>query len=53
MASYIQNKNNRLWSVRFRIIENGKEVNKRLSGFETKKDAIASYNEFMNILLHL
>lgn len=48
MASFSQNKNSKLWSVRFRIIENNKEVNKRLSGFKQKKEANSAYIEFMS-----
>ena len=47
MASYEQNKSSKLWSVRFRIIENGKEHQKRLSGFRTKKEAQNGYIEFL------
>ncbi len=38
---------NKSWSVRFRYVEsNGKEVQKRLSGFSTKKEAQAAELEF-------
>ena len=38
-----------LWSVRFRYIESdGKEKQKRLSGFSTKKEAQAGYINFVN-----
>lgn len=47
MASYEQNKKNKKWSVRFRIIENGIEKNKRLSGFEKKKEAEQAYIQFL------
>ena len=47
MASYEQNKKNKKWSVRFRIIENGTEKNKRLSGFERKKEAEQAYIQYM------
>lgn len=47
MASYEQNKENRKWSVRFRFVEFGRAVNKRLSGFKTKKDAEKAYNEYL------
>lgn len=46
-GSYEQNPNNKLWSVRFRIMENGKEVNKRLSGFKTKREAAAALREYL------
>ena len=46
MASYEQNQKNKKWSVRFRCIVDGKEVNKRLSGYRTKKEAQAAYIEF-------
>lgn len=47
MASYEQSKSSKLWSVRFRTMIGGKEVNKRLSGFRTKKEAEAGYRAFM------
>lgn len=37
----------KLWSVRFNIIDGHKEVTKRLSGFEKKKDAELAYRNFM------
>lgn len=43
MASYTQNKSSKLWSVRFRETTDGKTVQKRLSGYKTKKEAIAAY----------
>ncbi|MBQ7907576.1 MAG: site-specific integrase [Clostridia bacterium] len=46
MASYEQNKKNKLWSVRFRDKIDGKEKNMRLSGFKTKKEAQAAYIEY-------
>lgn len=46
MASYEQNEKNKKWSVRFRCTIDGKEVNKRLSGYRTKKEAQAAYIEF-------
>lgn len=46
MASYEQNKTNRKWSVRFRSVEFGKVVNKRLSGFKTKKEAEQAYSNY-------
>lgn len=47
MASYEQNKNNKLWSVRFREIDlkDGTEHNKRLSGFKTKREAQAAFHD--------
>ena len=47
MASYEQSKTSKLWSVRFRTMIGGKEVNKRLSGFRTKKEAEAGYRAFL------
>lgn len=47
MPSFEQNKTNSTWSCRFRIIENGKEKHKRLSGFRTKKECNTAYIEFM------
>lgn len=35
------------WSTRFRIIENGIEKQKRLSGFKTKREANDAYVEFI------
>ena len=48
MASFEQDKTTKLWSVRFRVIEGGKEKNKRLRGFATKKDANKAYVDFMS-----
>lgn len=48
MASFEQNKDNRLWSVRFRIVEFGAVKNKRLSGYKTKKDAEKGYREYLD-----
>lgn len=48
MASYEQNTSSKLWSVRFRLMENGKYVNKRLSGYKTKKEANAGYVSFLS-----
>ena len=36
------------WSVRFRYAENGKEKQKRLTGFQTKKEAQDGYIKFIN-----
>ncbi len=47
MPSFEQN-SNRKWSVRFRYVEFGKLKQKRLSGFNTKKDADKAYAEFIN-----
>lgn len=46
MASYQKTENGK-WSVRFRIVENNELVNKRLSGFELKREAETAYREFM------
>lgn len=46
MASYERSEKNKLWSVRFREYVNGSEVNKRLSGFRTKRDAENAYSEY-------
>lgn len=46
MANF-EKRDNNLWTVRFRHIVNGKEVNKRLSGFKTKKEAEKAYIEFI------
>lgn len=48
MASYEQNKNSKLWSVRFRDVTADGVKNKRLSGFKTKKDAQAGYIDYLN-----
>lgn len=47
MASYECRGKNKLWSVRFEIIENGKAITKRLSGFARKKDAEVGYRKFI------
>lgn len=56
MASYEQNKSSGLWSVRFRHLVDGKEVNKRLSRwdddikkppFKTKREAHKAYLAYM------
>lgn len=47
MASYEQNKSSKTWSVRFREMEDGIIVNKRLSGFARKKDAEQGYAEYL------
>lgn len=47
MASFEQSGKKKLWSVRFRIMENGQVVNKRLSGFKTKKEANTAYLEYL------
>ncbi len=46
MPSYNQRESG-LWNVRFRVIEDGKVVNKRLSGYKTRKAAQKAYVEFM------
>lgn len=45
MASYEKRSNG--WTVRFRIIINGSETQKRLSGFATKKEAERGYMNYM------
>lgn len=47
MPSYEQSKSSKLWSVRFRAMVGGREVNKRLSGFARKKDAEQAYLRFL------
>ncbi len=47
MPSFEQNKKNKKWSCRFRIMEHGVEKNKRLSGFDTKKECNQAYLDFM------
>lgn len=47
MPSYEQSKSSKLWSVRFRIIDNGMPRQKRLSGYKTKREAQAGYVDFM------
>ena len=47
MASFQQNKKNKLWSVRFRILQNGVVIQKRLSGFKTKKEANEEHIKFL------
>ena len=45
MASFEQR--NKLWSVRFRVMTDEGEKNKRLSGFKTKKEANEAYAKFV------
>ena len=47
MASYECRGKKKLWSVRFEIVENGKAITKRLSGFQRKKDAEVGYRKFL------
>ncbi len=47
MPSFEQNKQNKKWSCRFRVIEKGEEKHKRLSGFDTKKECNQAYLDFM------
>lgn len=48
MPSYEQNKNSKLWSVRFREIDElGETHQKRLSGFPTKKAAQYGYQDYL------
>lgn len=46
MASFEKNQSGK-WSVRFRVYEDGKTKNKRLSGFGTKKEAEIAYTKYM------
>lgn len=49
MPSYEQSGKSKLWSVRFREQkEDGTLINKRLSGFKTKKEAQTGYIEYLN-----
>ena len=45
MASYEKRQNK--WCVRFRVVEAGRYVNKRLSGFDRKKDAENAYHDYL------
>ncbi len=46
MASFTKRENGK-WSVRFREIDpSGKSVNKRLSGFDTKPEAVEAYEDY-------
>lgn len=47
MASYQCRGKKKLWSVRFSIIENGAEIQKRLSGYARKKDAEQGYLDYI------
>lgn len=49
MASYHKRKTKKgeVWGVRFRIIENGLQVQKNLSPYPTKKEAEKAYRAFM------
>lgn len=48
MPSYEQNKDSKLWSVRFREIgEDGMQHQKRLSGFKTKRAAQLGYEDYV------
>ncbi|MBQ3063958.1 MAG: site-specific integrase [Clostridia bacterium] len=49
MPSYEKNKSSGLWSVRFRetCAEDGNTINKRLSGFKTKKEAQYGYEDYI------
>lgn len=46
MASFEKGKNGK-WSVRFRTIEGGAVIQKRLSGFSSKRDADAAYINYL------
>lgn len=48
MASY-EKRENGTWSVRFRTFVDGVEVNKRLSGYKTKKAAEEAYAKFASM----
>lgn len=52
MPSYEKRKPSNLWSVRFRELIDGKEVNKRLSGFKTKAEAQKAYKEYLQGYMH-
>ena len=48
MPSYEQNKDSKLWSVRFRELgEDGLQHQKRLSGFKTKRAAQLGYEDYL------
>lgn len=48
MASYKKRENGK-WSVRFREMDpDGKIINKRLSGFDTKPEAVLAYEDYKN-----
>ena len=47
MAHYECRGTKRTWTVRFRIVENGVETHKRLSGFARKKDAEEAYRNYL------
>lgn len=46
MASYEKRENGK-WTVRFRTIQNGIYSNKRLSGFNTKREAAEAYQNYI------
>lgn len=53
MPSYEKRKPSNLWSVRFReLADDGREVNKRLSGFKTKAEAQKAYKEYLKGYTH-
>lgn len=47
MASFTKNAKGK-WSVRFRFIEYGIETHKRMSGFDTKREAEQAYYAYVN-----
>lgn len=47
MASFQQRGKKGLWSVRFDIIENGKSITKRLSGYSSKREANNAYLQYL------
>ncbi len=53
MPSYEKRKPSNLWSVRFReLADDGRAVNKRLSGFKTKAEAQKAYKEYLQGYTH-
>jgi len=47
MASFSKNEKSGLWSVRFRVTDEGETTHKRLSGFAYKREAREAYEKFM------
>lgn len=47
MASF-EKSNNGKWSVRFRVVELGECIQKRLSGFNLKREAESAYQDYMS-----
>lgn len=48
MASFQCRGKNKLWSVRFDVVEQGKAITKRLSGFKTKRECQQAYIDYIN-----